>query len=1386
MRLLLRRLCWISCLFVASVAQADSVPAALDAWRGWVLKGQEFRACPLISGKSGHAAGDFLCAWPGMANLAVDANGANLAQHWRVDADAWISLPGDAEHWPQQVTVDGQPAVVVDREGPALWLAAGNHDVRARIPWRDRPQSLRMPERAGLVALAVDGKVVLPVQRDGDEIALGRGGSGAPEADNLELRVHRRLADDLPATLTTKIELFASGQAREEIIGPVLPDGFVPLALDSTWPARLDADGRLRIRVQPGNDSVILEARAVAPLEHVTARIAAAPWPRQEIWSYAADPRLRVTVASGAVQVDPNQAQVPDDWRELPAFALGDDDTLAVEQRSRGLAPDERNRLALSREMWLDFDGAGWFARDRVRGEMLHGWRFDAAAPFVLERAQAGDGAGAESLLVTRGADAKLGGVEWRTPKVDLAAGLRIVPTSASLPITGWQDSFDRVDTVLHVPNGYRLLGAPGADRADGSWIARWSLLDVFLAAVLALLAWRAFGVAGGIAAIVYLVLGYQEPGAPLWSLFAVLALVLVARALPAGRLANAAGMLRNAALLVFVLVALPFVAAQVRQAVYPQLESSASPASGDIGDFGVAYRQPAPEPEAEAMQDVLVEQAPMAVPAPAVPPAAPKPIPPESEMRKERSASGNAGALETVTVTGSRILQKDVMSRYSESTVVQTGAGEPGWQLGHRYELSWSGPVLPTQDVRLVIAPPWLVRTLRIALVALLAFLVLCIAKPSLRRPSRAVAPLLLGAFALSSLGFSAPSRAQAFPPDHLLDELRTRLTEAPKCAPACASIAKADISARGDALDVALEAHAAERVAVPLPFDEKALALRGLRVDGVAQDAIARDGSSLWVALPRGVHRVELAFTAAADKVALAFPVQPMRVQFAGEGWDASGLADDRLQTETLTLARARTSGEAVANVGAQQFAPFVRVQRSITLDLDWYTVTRVERLSPRDGGFIVDVPLLAGEHVTTAGTKVANGRVAAAIADGAAQAEWSANLDKGETLTLTAPPLGERAEVWRVAVNPSWHVAFSGLPETGGGDRSGGKDYHVFEFHPLPGETLGLKITRPEAARGATRAIDDVRLQHDVGQRASTSALSLSLRASQGGEHSIALPPGVEVLGVSRNGEALNLRPQDGKLSLPLVPGRQAFEIRFRDGEPLGTRAATPMIGLGLPAANIHLGIELPQDRWLLAASGPAAGPAVLYWGEFIVMLLVAFALSRLRHSPLKLWQWILLGIGFSTFSWLALLLVVAWLFALDGRRRVTLPSPRLFNLAQVGLVALSVIALLCVFASIEQGLLGSPDMHVAGNGSSAQALRWFADRSADALPVAHAISLPLWVYKLAMLAWALWLASALVGWLRDGFAAWMRGGYWRRTPRPLVDVPVAAAPPAPGQP
>ena len=98
-------------------------------------------------------------------------------------------------------------------------------------------------------------------------------------------------------------------------------------------------------------------------------------------------------------------------------------------------------------------------------------------------------------------------------------------------------------------------------------------------------------------------------------------------------------------------------------------------------------------------------------------------------------------------------------------------------------------------------------------------------------------------------------------------------------------------------------------------------------------------------------------------------------------------------------------------------------------------------------------------------------------------------------------------------------------------------------------------------------------------------------------------------------------------------------------------------------------------------------------------------------------------------------------------------------------QIGLAVLSLVVLAVLFQAVEQGLLGSPQMQIAGNGSDAGRLSWYQDRTGAELPQAWVLSVPTFVYRLLMLAWALWLAFALIRWLRWGWSCYATAGLWR---------------------
>jgi hypothetical protein len=183
-------------------------------------------------------------------------------------------------------------------------------------------------------------------------------------------------------------------------------------------------------------------------------------------------------------------------------------------------------------------------------------------------------------------------------------------------------------------------------------------------------------------------------------------------------------------------------------------------------------------------------------------------------------------------------------------------------------------------------------------------------------------------------------------------------------------------------------------------------------------------------------------------------------------------------------------------------------------------------------------------------------------------------------------------------------------------------------------------------------------------------------------------------------------------------------------------------------------------------------------VLFWSFLVVTVLVAVALGRVKLVPISTLSWVLLGVGLTQVPVVAGAVVVACLLAFGWRARyaASIASDRVFNVLQVLLAMLAVVSVFILFMAVRQGLLGEPDMQV--HGSSATALTWFQDRTAGPLPRPWVLSVPLLVYRLAMLAWALWLVTALLKWFRFGAAALSSGGFWRR--RVVFASPGAATP------
>ncbi|QVL49446.1 MAG: hypothetical protein KFB96_02680 [Thiocapsa sp.] len=1325
----------------SETGSAPNVPPALQPWIPWVLEGgpegQDQRACPIDP-----ADGARLCAWPGRLDLTLSGEGGTFAQVWQVFAESAVPLPGDAEAWPLGVAADGAALPVVRRDGrPTVTLAAGVHRVSGRFAWDRSPDALLIPPMVGMVALVRDGRAVPTPRLDRtNRLWLGEPAGSETErsGDRLSLEVYRRIQDSLPLEVLTRLRLEVSGGAREVRLGPVLLPGGIPLRIDSPLPARLEEDGTLRVQVRPGRWDLDVVAHHQGDVSELSRGETGAPWPEREIWAFAAEPALRRVEPSGLDAVDPRQTGIPEEWSRLPVYRAEPGAVLGLTEQARGDPDPGPDRLRLDRELWLDFDGKGYSVQDRIRGQLSRGWRLDAGPALALGAVTL-DG---RPVLITRLEDETSPGVEVRRGNLDVVADARLESAPGRVPASGWATEFENVDARLYLPPGWDLLTVRGVDNLPSTWVGRWSLLDLFLVLITTLGIGRIWGWGWALLALLTLGLTWQAPGAPRLIWLHLLAAAALLRLIPDAPVRTGLRRLRTLttlyfrlALLGLVVIGLPFLVTEVRDGLFPHLERPWI-ALGDAGSGTQTTAAPTPAFELRSTMDMAAtskrERLSDALSEPAAP--IPEPI--------------------------------DLMDPEAR---LQTGPGIPDWRW-NSVDLRWSGPVGEDESARLWLLTPTVNLVLSLLGAVLLVLLGLRLAGLVGGRGTHGVGLALLMALGLGTVLGTEPASAEDLPSPELLEELRTRLVAPPDCLPHCVDLPLMVLAADPDRLVLDLTLDAAVAVAAPVPGGAGGWLPTEIRVDGEPSDGLRQDAAGrLLLMLPAGRHEVRLVGPLASrDQVEIPLPMPPRLIRATVEGWNLEGLdAAGRAGAQIRLVRLSETGAPQEASLAQGALPPLLRVERTLRMGIDWRVDTRVQRLSPSDFPVLIPVPLLPGESVQTPGVQVEGAAVLADLPAGRSEVAWSSRLEPTRELSLVAPMDPRLSEDWRLDVGPLWHLDDGGIAPI---HRLGPADRWLPNWRPLPGEALVLTFTRPPGVPGPTLTIDRVDTRVEPGQRGTLSTLTLAIRSSQGGSHVIRLPDAAEPIAFSLDGRSLPLPDTAPEVELPLTPGSTRVELTWREAQPLtlGYRPSLP--DLRSPAVNLNLALSLPEDRWVLWTWGPRIGPAVLFWGILLVLIGLAAGLGRSRLTPLRVHDWLLLGIGLILAEVWVVLLVIGWLFALGLRHRLdplARPAWR-FNLIQTGLVILTLFALAGLLGAVQQGLLGTPEMQIMGNGSTATTLNWYQDRGGPALPEVWVLSVPMWIYRALMLAWALWLAMRLLDWLRWGWEGLSKPLIWRELP------------------
>lgn len=1349
---ILTLLLWFSGTSFGASMAVKTLPESLQPWVAWVLHDDKQARCPMVFNQNDQR----ICAWPSRLELYLEANSGRFTQEWQVSLDGWIPLPGGKEQWPQEVMVDGEKLPLLPtNDQPGLWLKEGVHRIEGQFQWKSLPEFLPIPAISGLVTLTLNGSAVsFPNLDPQGRLWLHPKQKETREEDRLELTVHRLIQDGVPVEVESRLNLRISGKNREIFLPSPLNTGLIPLSLESDLPVRVETDGRLRVQARPGQWLITLKQRSREPVSQFQLPAdLAPPWPDEEVWAFKANNRFRIVTVSEAQAVDPQQTLLPEIWRQYPTFRLKPGDRMVFKEKKRGDPDPDSDRLDLNRTIWLDFDGGGYTLQDHVQGRSSRSWRMEMNAPTELGRVTVNG----QDQFITRLSGAAKSGVEIRTGQLQLSADSRLPANHGVVPAVGWDADFQKVTAYLHLPPGWRMFHASGADWVSPTWVSQWTLLDIFLVLVVSLGVTKLWGRFWGLLAFITMGLAYHEVPAlvvPLLNLMAAVALLrVVTRSNLPQRLLK---LWQRGSLLVLIVVALPFLVDQARQGIYPQLEDRSGPqidyARGNSSASSVAPAEVSmAEPEA-AMEAPMVGKAELA----------------EGRMAlSARSAMKSAGSYDGY----SRAKQRK-LAQIHPKTQVQTGPGVPQWQW-LLVTISWNGPVERGQELRFYLIPPWLHRIFMLARILLVLALIGRVAETSLPRSGKVGTKnslvAVMGFVLALGIGLHSHHALAEMPSPELLQELKKRLTEPPECLPVCADLLHMRLEADGNQLRIQLQVHAAAGVAVPLPGRAADWLPSKVLVDGHDARHLKRDGEgSLWVLLPLGIHHLLLEGALPAREVLpIALPLKPRKVEAVLNGWEVDGIHDNGLADSSLQLRRLQqrtipAGGESDATAVPETLPPFLQVTRHLILDLTWQVETIVTRLTNLSVPVALEVPLLPGESVTDSHVRVVGKKALVHLSANQRQLSWHSLLEVSPEISLAAPQTTLWSEQWQLEVSPIWHVTLAGIPVI---EHMNPLGHRQPQWHPWPGEHVVIHVSRPEGVPGPTLTLEKSALSAHPGLRATDVSLNLHLRSGQGGEHVIQLPEGAVLLSTTIRGREEPIRQNGQKVTLPISPGFQEITLRWRQSGGMLWSYQSPRVNLGLVGVNHQLEIRMPAERWLLWTRGPTLGPAILYWGFLLVIVLLSLAAGRISWLPMRAHHWLLLGLGLSTVPVATALILVSW-FLLFGRRSTWSPEPPTwrFNGGQIVLIFWSFLALMALLTILNYGLLGYPDMQVAGNHSTRSLLRWFQDRTGVEPPQGWVISVPILIYRLLMLAWSLWLATALMGWIRWGWQCFSSGGLW----------------------
>jgi len=1297
------------CFVFVSVMGQNKIPMELDPWIGWATWDSQAETSPHLFNNEKK----YFTMWPSSLNLNLNKEKGNFTQKITAYGETWVYLPGSNKNWPFNVRCNGNKIPVTNHlNSPGIKLKKGTYIITGDFYWKFIPGTIKIPKSTGIVNLKINGKkVAFPERGKNGILRLQNKKSILKDKDYLSTKAYYLLEDGIPLKLHINIGLTVSGKSREKVLETVVPTGWKVSSIVSQIPATIDKFGKLKVQVRSGKWSIKIQTFRTDNTKIIEFQKGAKIISEKSFLAFKSAPELRVLEVQAGESIDSSGTSLPDKWKEYPVYFWITKKPILLKEQQRGGIANESSSITVNRELWLFEKGHGYTFIDSINAELSKTLRLDSNGNNKLGKVTVNG----VDLLITENPISKTSGVELREKSIFLEAVGKI-EHSGKIPISGWKNSVDSVNMKINLPPGWRVFAVFGADKSYGDWLSSWNLLDIFLLLLFSTAMFRIWGLKAGIMTFIGFALIFHEPGSPKYIWFFLLIPVSLLKVIKEGIAEKLLKYWKHFALICFVLITIPFIAKQAQNILYPQLERTVFQRQNNIN-------------YASTLKKVVK-------------------IPTKEEKRKlslQLEDSDNLYAMSQSNLS------------FTPSTKVQTGPGIPLWSW-NSISCNWNRAVTASENITPILISPFFSKILGLGRILFILLILNYMFEVKISKKSfkSTLLLFLLCCFSINSFA--------TVPDKDTLSLLKLRVLKTADCYPNCAEIENLTITLKNRKIINTATVHAQTLTAFPMPGQPNSWSPITITVDGKPAP-LRIENNYLWVVVNKGIHIVKATgIIPVKNTFELSFYLKPHKVTINAPHWKYSGLNENNaVESQIFFSKKQKTASVEKEKYSMENFNPIVVVERHLELGQSWQVITTVTRLTSSEKPIALSIPIIPNEKLLSSALKITDNKYAEVrLSAGQHKFMWKSELPISNKILFNSTKNSSWVEQWSVVYSAMWNVNFKGIPPI----YKSSSNILIPSWKPWPGEQLELKISKPKAIQGQTVTLKKVNFSGTPGTKITKYSLVLDIVSSVGAEYPIILPENSTVKSVFRNEKKLSAKIKGRKITLPLIPGKQNIKLMWTVANGISLKTQMGKVTLPAEATNIYSSLSVPRSRWIILTGGPTMGPAVRFWGLFIVVLIIAFVLGSTKNSPLSKTEWVLLSIGMTQVPIFLALFIISWLFWLKWRGEVVVEKlPKwVFNLQQIVLIGLTCISLFIFIGIVYEGLMGRPEMYIVGNGSNISNLYWYKAEVEKILPTPYFISMSIWIYRLSMLLWALWLSNALIKWLKWGFKQFSHEKYW----------------------